>query len=118
MKTKNLVAYWLTCVLTIFGAAVASATTIVLPTDRQLVEKSPLIVEGHVVRTVPIDIHGTIWTETTLAVDRTLKGTAAGEITIREIGGEIDERVTKVFGAPEYVAGESVLAFLTPTRRG
>jgi PKD repeat protein len=118
MKTKSLPVYWLTCVLMIFGAALASATTIVLPTDQQLVAKTPLIVEGHVVRTTPVDVNGTIWTETTLAVDRTLKGNAAGEITIRELGGEIDDRVTKVFGAPDYVAGENVLAFLTPTPRG
>src|SRR5438067_2335432 len=118
MKTKTLPVYWLTCVLTIFGAAVASATTIVLPTDQQLVTKSPLIVEGHVVSSSPIDVNGTIWTETILAVDRTLKGNAAGEITIRELGGEIDDRITKVFGAPEYIAGENVMAFLTPSRRG
>src|SRR5260370_12409019 len=118
MKTKNLLVYWLTCVLTSFGAVMASATTIVLPNDQQLVAKTPLIVEGHVVRSTPIDVNGTIWTETILAVDRALKGDAAGEITIRELGGRIDDRITKVFGAPEYVAGENVLAFLTPSPRG
>src|SRR6266487_2058023 len=118
MKTKKFPVYWQTCFLMILGAAVASATTIVLPTDQQLVAKTPLIVEGHVVRSTPIDVNGTIWTETTLAVDRTFKGDAAGEITIRELGGQIDDRVTKVFGAPEYIAGENVMAFLTPTPRG
>ncbi|MDQ6799286.1 MAG: PKD domain-containing protein [Acidobacteriota bacterium] len=118
MKTKNLAVYGLTCVLTIFGAVLASATTIVLPTDQQLVAKTPLIAEGHVVRSTPIAVNGTIWTETALAVDRTLKGNVAGEITIRELGGQIDDRVTKVFGAPVYAAGENVLAFLTPSPRG
>src|SRR2546430_448263 len=118
MKTKTLPVYWLTCVLTIFGAAIASATTIVLPTDQQLVTKSALIVGGHVVSSTPIDVNGTIWTETILSVDRTLKGNAAAQITIRELGGEIDDRVTKFSAAPEYTAGEKVRAFPTPTPRG
>lgn len=109
--------YWLTCILTILAAA-ASATTIVLPTDKQLIGKSPVIVEGSVVRSVPVSRDGAIWTETTLSVDRTLKGDAAGEIIIREVGGEIDGRITKIWGAPQYAAGEHVMAFLTPTPRG
>jgi PKD repeat protein len=99
-------------------AAAASATTIVLPTDEQLIAKSPVIVQAHVVRSTPIDVNGTIWTETILSVDRAMKGNVSGEITVRELGGEIGDRVTKIFGAPEYVDGESVLAFLTPTPRG
>ena len=109
--------YRLTCVL-MFLAVAASATTIILPTDEQLIDQTPLIVEGTVVSSVPIDRNGTIWTESTLAVDRTLKGSAAGTLTIREIGGMIGDRITKVFGAPEYADGDRVLAFLTPTPRG
>src|SRR5258708_30196332 len=118
MKTNSLRAYWVSCLLMVVGATLASATTIVLPTDQQLNEKSPLIVEGHVVGSSPIDLNGRIWTETVLSVDSVLKGNASGEITIRELGGQIDDRVTKVFGAPEYAAGENVLTFLTPTPRG
>ena len=65
MKTKNPPAYWLSCVFMIFGAAAASATTIVLPTDEQLIAKSPLIVEAHVLNTTAVDIDGRIWTEVT-----------------------------------------------------
>src|SRR5437660_5781220 len=118
MKTKNPRAYWFSCVLMIFGAAAASATTIVLPTDAQLIAKSPLIVEAQVLNTTAVDINGRIWTEVNLGVDRALKGKIGAKITVRELGGQIDDRLTKVFGAPEYVAGENVLAFLTPTPRG
>src|SRR5581483_12032040 len=52
------------------------------------------------------------------AVSKVLKGTAAETVTIREIGGQIDNKLTKVFGAPEYHNGEHVLLFLTPTPRG
>jgi PKD repeat protein len=111
-------AYWQTCVLTILISLPAVATTIVMPTDEQLVTKSPLIVEGTVVRSNPIERNGAIWTETILAVDTALKGNASGEIVIREVGGQIDEHITKVYGTPEYAAGEHVLAFLIPSPRG
>jgi PKD repeat protein len=99
-------------------AAAASATTIVLPTDEQLIRKSPVIVEGTVISSVPVLRGQGIWTETKLAIDRTLKGDVAGELTIREVGGEIDGRITKIFGTPVYTPGERVLAFLAPTPRG
>jgi len=109
--------YWLACVLLLLASA-ASATTIVLPTDDQLIRKSPVIVEGTVITSMPVLRGEGIWTETTLAVDRTLKGDATGELTIREVGGEIDGRITKIFGTPVYTPGERVMAFLTPTPRG
>jgi PKD repeat protein len=114
---KHFRVYWPTCVLMILASA-ASATTIVLPSDDQLIRKSPVIVEGTVISSAPVLRGEGIWTETKLAVDRTLKGDAAGELTIREIGGEIDGRITKVFGSPVYQPGERVMAFLTPTTRG
>ncbi len=116
---KHFPVYWLTCVLAILTiAGAASATTIVMPTDAQLVAKSPVIVTGTVVRSGPVDRSGAILTETTIAVDGTFKGSVTGEITVREIGGQLGDRISKVFGAPQYTAGERVLAFLTPTRRG
>src|SRR3954469_16232582 len=114
---KHFRVYWPTCVLMFFASA-AAATTIVLPTDDQLIRKSPVIVEGTVISSGPVLRDGGIWTETKLSVDRTLKGDASSELTIREVGGEIDGRITKVFGSPVYQAGERVMAFLTPTSRG
>src|SRR5438874_2703568 len=89
-----------------------------MPQDAQLVAKSPLIVEGTVVRSSAVDRNGSIWTETAIDIDRVLRGRASGESIVREIGGILDNRISKVFGAPEYVAGERVMAFLTPTPRG
>ena len=45
--------YWPTCVLLLIASA-ASATTIVLPTDEQLIRKSPVIVEGTVISSTPV----------------------------------------------------------------
>ncbi|MEO6259398.1 MAG: PKD domain-containing protein, partial [Thermoanaerobaculia bacterium] len=114
---KSIRVYWLTC-LSILAAVAASATTIVLPTDEQLVSKSPVIVAGMVISSQPIEGEKGIWTETHLLVEQTLKGSASSEITIREVGGQVENRITKVFGSPVYAAGERVLAFLTPTVRG
>jgi PKD repeat protein len=110
--------YWLTCILAILFASVAGATTIVMPSDEALVAKSPLIIEGTVVRSTPVAQGDAIWTETVVSVAKTLKGAAADTVTIREIGGILGDRITKIFGAPEYTAGEHVLLFLTPTPRG
>ncbi|HJT17001.1 MAG TPA: PKD domain-containing protein, partial [Thermoanaerobaculia bacterium] len=96
----------------------ASATTIVLPTDEQLIVKSPVIVTATVLQSNPVQIGNRIWTETTLSIDHTYKGDVSGQLTVRELGGQIGDNVTKIFGAPEYTPGERVLAFLTPTPRG
>jgi PKD repeat protein len=123
---KHIRVYGQTCIQAVLAIAlfaslfpaVASATTIVMPTDEQLIAKSPDIIEGTVLSSTPVQVGNRIWTETRVIVARTIKGDAAGTITIREIGGHIDDRFTKIFGAPEYTAGENVLLFLTPTPRG
>ncbi|HYO78401.1 MAG TPA: PKD domain-containing protein, partial [Thermoanaerobaculia bacterium] len=110
--------YGLTCVLMMLASETVRATTIVLPTDEQLIAKSPVIVEGTVVSSAPVDRDGSIWTETVIAVARNHKGRTAQTITVQEIGGVIDERITKVFGTPEFAQGERVLLFLERTSRG
>ena len=109
--------YGLTCVL-MFAAFSVHATTIVLPTDDQLVAKSPIIVDGTVVSTTPVAQDGSIWTDTVIHVARAIKGHTASTITVREMGGEIDGRITRVYGTPEFVAGERVLLFLEANPRG
>jgi PKD repeat protein len=113
--------YGVTCVL-LLAAMVAEGTTIVLPSDEQLIAKSPVIVDGTVLSTSVVDRDGAIWTETVLEVARTIKGSVdssrAGTITIREIGGVLDDRMTKLFGTPEFQAGEQVLLFLEQSPRG
>jgi PKD repeat protein len=109
--------YGLSCVLTLLTVA-AGATTIVMPTDEQLVDKAALIVSGTVVATTPVDREGAIWTETKVAVARTIKGTSAETITIHEPGGMLGDRLTRVYGAAEFAAGEHVLLFLRPSPEG
>lgn len=109
--------YGLTCVL-LMAAMAAEGTTIVLPTDEQLIAKSPLIVDGTVLSTDVVDRDGTLWTDTVVEVARAIKGGVTGTITIREIGGVLDDRITKLFGTPEFQAAQRVLLFLEANPRG
>jgi PKD repeat protein len=109
--------YGLTCVLLILAAA-AHATTIVLPSDEQLIAKSPVIVDGIVVSSEAVDRNGTVWTDTVVEVARTIKGSASGRITVREIGGQAGDRISRLYGSAEFTAGERVLLFLEPSPRG
>ena len=113
---KQIRVYGLTCVLMI--GAIAHATTIVMPSDEQLIAKSPLILSGTVLSTAVIDDDGTLRTETKIAVASVLKGSAPDTITVRELGGELDGRITKLYGTPEFTKGERVLLFLEPAPRG
>jgi PKD repeat protein len=99
-------------------AIAAEATTIVLPTDEQLIAKSPVIVDGTVLSSNVVDRDGTIWTDTVVEVARTIKGSVERTITIREMGGILDDRITRLFGTPEFKTGEHVLLFLEPNPRG
>ena len=74
--------YGVTCVL-MLAAMVAEGTTIVLPTDEQLIEKSPLIVDGTVVSTNVVERDGRIWTDTVVDVARAIKGDAESTIKKR-----------------------------------
>ncbi|HVT04742.1 MAG TPA: PKD domain-containing protein [Thermoanaerobaculia bacterium] len=113
--------YRVTCICLMAMASVQSAraTSIVLPTDDQLITKSPVVIEGIVLDSKPVRRGSGIWTETTISVQRQLKGKPVGStVTVREVGGQIGDDITVLFGAPKFTAGEKVLTFLTPTRRG
>lgn len=102
----------------LLAATSVSATTIVLPTDEQLIAKSDVVVTGSVLSSRVVVIDDRIWTESVIATERTLKGTAPSHVIVRELGGVLPERQTVIFGNAEYCAGEKVLAFLTATPRG
>ena len=93
---RTILAYGLTCILMILASVAVHATTIVLPTDEQLITKSPVIVEGTVVSTGAVERNGGIWTDTVIKVSRNLKGRTDETITIHELGGILGDRVTKI----------------------
>lgn len=106
--------YWLTLVLALLAIS-AGATTIVLPSDEQLADKAALIVTGRVLATEPYERDGAIWTDTTILVGRHLKGRSPDKIVVQEPGGTLGARITRVFGAPQFEEGGTVLLFLMPS---
>src|SRR5215218_11508714 len=84
------------------------------PTDRELADRSDLIVvatvRGATARIEPQT--GWVLTDYELAVEETLKGTASGTITITEVGGVDGDRFSVVTDGVSYAAGERVLVFL------
>ncbi|MEO8218292.1 MAG: PKD domain-containing protein [Acidobacteriota bacterium] len=109
---------FLTALLATSAASSLRATAIIMPTDDQLVAKSPVIVIGTVLRSEGVERNGGIWTETNLKVETVLRGSTGSEVTIREVGGRVGRKFNVVFGSPEYQAGQRVLVFLWPTSRG
>ena len=92
----------------------AAATVLVPMSDEALVASSDAIVVGRVGGITTVALEGArVVTRITLAVERALKGAAAGgSLVVTEDGGRIGRSAVVVFGAPEYTTGERVLAFL------
>jgi len=103
-------------ILIIFAVA-ARATTIVPMSVEELTRASSHVVEAHALRswTSWNAQHTLIYTYTTLQVSRTLKGNAAAEITVKQVGGSADGYTQKVSGVRQFQEGEDTLLFLRPS---
>ena len=109
--------FFMTAVLAVSGAGSLQATAIVMPTDDQLVAKSPMIVIGM------SSVRRASKSRRNLDRDRPASGevppwNGRATVRIREVGGRIGDRFNIVFGSPEYQSGQRVLVFLWPTKRG
>lgn len=96
-----------------FLVSAASATVFQSTNDRQLTDRS----EAVVVATVRdassrLRADGYVVTDYRLDVERTIKGTAGGTITITEIGGVAGSRFTFISDSAVYRPGERVMVFL------
>src|SRR5947207_2406814 len=100
--------------LFVCASAASGAVFDHLPSDAELVGRSDLVVIGtvrHAASRIRPD-NGWVVTDYELAVEETLKGTAVPTITVTEVGGEADGRITLISDAASYTAGERVLVFL------
>src|SRR5262249_37581160 len=96
-------------------ASVSRATTVVMPTDLDLIIGARGIVRGKVVSINAAfdDKTGLVSTYVKLSVRQVLKGDIApGELILKEPGGQTGTRVSVVFGAPQFEIGEPVLVYL------
>lgn len=108
---------WFGLVALLASGRPTEATTLVLLTEKQMVEQSALILRGKVVK------KQAVWTaqKTAIVTLVTLRGEeeALGrpfprEVVVGHYGGKIGEIERSLEGGPEFVVGEEVLVFLHP----
>lgn len=82
-------------------------------TDRQLADRADAIVVATVREAAAhVRADGYVVTDYRVDVERTLKGSATGTLTISEVGGVAGDRYTFIADSPSYTPGERVLVFL------
>lgn len=114
MKQIRLIAV-VSCLL----ASAASATVFQPTNDRQLVDRSDAVVVA-TVRDASSHVRadGYVVTDYRFDVEQTLKGAAAGTITVSEIGGTAGSRFTFISDSASYAPGERVMVFLRKRNDG
>lgn len=91
----------------------ASATVFQPVNDRQLADRSEAVVVASVIdASSRLRADGYVVTDYRLAVEKTIKGTAAGTIIVSEIGGVAGQRFTFISDSAAYTPGERVMVFL------
>ncbi len=96
-------------------AGEAAATTVIMPSDDDLIIGARAIVKGEVLSMLSAhdDRVGMICTYVRIRVDETLKGTiGTGEIVLKQPGGTDGNRGLLFYGAPTFTRGERVLLYL------
>ena len=95
----------------------AAATTIVPMSVKELTHAATHVVEGQALRSWSAwnEQHTLIYTYTSFAVSRTLKGSAPAEIVVKQPGGSADGYTQTVWGVRRLQAGEHALLFLRPS---
>src|SRR5262245_37851356 len=104
----------------IFGASLASATTVQKFSISDLAKKSEAIAVARVddVSSRWDDNHKEIYTYISLKVLDGIKGSRKNDVlTIRQIGGSAEGKISVVPGMPTFAKGEEVVVFLSPKDR-
>lgn len=100
--------------ITLCGVAQrADATTMIYRSVDELYEMSHAVVRGTVTdsRTFWSD-EGTLFTDWTFQVDEVLSGQAPTQVTIRQMGGEIDDVRMEIPGDGRFRIGDHLVVFL------
>lgn len=99
----------------------AESTTFVLMDEGELASRSVAVITGTVrsVQAAGDEQTGGVNSYITIEPESVLAGAVpAGEVVLRETGGRLPDREELVYGAPVYVAGEKVVAFLSRNEDG
>lgn len=89
-------------------------STFVMPTDDELLGRTPVVIMGEVVATEPAPEYDVPSTDYWVEVERPLKGfIPASTVLVRVAGGVRDDGLAmRVIGAPAFRVGEKVVLFL------
>jgi len=96
----------------------ATATTVVRRSLEELARDSALIVHGRAGESFSRWENGLLHTYTRIQVMRTLKGSAAGAVLVKQMGGQTEAYTQKVSGVRHLVEGQEVVLFLRPAKTG
>src|SRR6266571_140211 len=99
----------------------ARATTVVMPSDTEMIVNSRLIVTARVISVTSAwdDQRSMVWTYVELLVDRTLKGELPDRtIVLKQMGGAVGDSGVYVFGQSRFTPREHVLLYLNSARDG
>lgn len=97
------------------------ATTVIIPSDDEMIVEARAIVRGKVlaIESGLDEQQDRIYTYITLKVQEVLKGQITQrKIVLKQPGGEYGSRGSLVFGAPTFEIGENVLLYLDTWRDG
>lgn len=95
-------------------AVPAAATTVVHMDTRALARRSSDIVVGEVtgLRAYWNEAHTRILTDVSVRVSESLKGAPASDLTLTQLGGELDGLRYDIPGGPSFAKGEEALLFV------
>jgi hypothetical protein len=115
MKTSLIPRSLLLVLVALFAHRLGSASTVVVPSDEEMIIGARAIVRGVVLSSVSgyDEQHQAIFTYTTLQVHQVLKGTiTTREIVLKEPGGVAGTRGSILYGIPQFSPQEEVLLYL------
>ncbi|MEY4168038.1 MAG: hypothetical protein RIR52_1862, partial [Acidobacteriota bacterium] len=104
--------------LALLSPGTVSASTVIIPSDEEMVIGSRAIIRGTVISSLSSydPRYRSVFTYTILRLTKTFKGDvtpdAAGEIVIKEPGGIAGNIGSEIFGIPQFKPGEDVLLYL------
>ena len=110
----------LLCAVLVLTASAASAATLIVPPDNDVIDAADAIVIGTLeAANGEFLLNGDIITNIDLRIERVLKGSVStGPFRIRELGGTVGNHMMMVSEAPAYWLGNRALIFLEKTPNG
>jgi hypothetical protein len=96
----------------------AAPTTLAHMSIAKLTQSSRLIIRARCVDNFAAWDAAEIWTFSAFEPSEIWKGSSRQRVSVRLLGGRVDNLTSNVSGVPHFRLGEEVVLFLSPTTRG